>query len=157
VVVMHDGAVVQTGTPEELFERPAHTFVGHFIGSPGMNVMPCRVEGATAYIDSQPIRLQRAYPALPQGQRIELGIRPEFVQLQARGNGFPVRLKRIDDIGRARIARVEMGGRPVSASVPEGLAIEGEEAALGFDTRHAHIYADGHLVTGEPAAAEGHR
>src|SRR5215210_1937902 len=59
VVVMHDGAVVQTGTPEELFARPAHTFVGHFIGSPGMNVMPCRVEGATAYIDSQPIRLQR--------------------------------------------------------------------------------------------------
>src|SRR5918994_2892729 len=46
VVVMHDGAVVQTGTPDELFERPAHTFVGHFIGSPGMNLLPCRVEGA---------------------------------------------------------------------------------------------------------------
>ena len=40
VVVMHDGAVVQMGTPEELFERPAHTFVGHFIGSPGMNILP---------------------------------------------------------------------------------------------------------------------
>ena len=35
VVVMHDGAVVQTGRPpEELFERPARAFVGHFIGSP---------------------------------------------------------------------------------------------------------------------------
>ena len=34
VVVMHDGRVVQIGTPKELFETPAHTFVGYFIGSP---------------------------------------------------------------------------------------------------------------------------
>src|SRR5215217_1609547 len=67
VVVMHDGAVVQTGTPEELFARPAHTFVGHFIGSPGMNVMPCRVEGATAFVDDHRVDLQRAYARLPQG------------------------------------------------------------------------------------------
>ena len=44
VVVMNDGEVVQIGTPVELFERPQHTFVGHFIGSPGMNVLPCEVE-----------------------------------------------------------------------------------------------------------------
>jgi len=40
VVVMQEGEVVQIGTPVELFERPLHTFVGHFIGSPGMNVLP---------------------------------------------------------------------------------------------------------------------
>src|SRR3546814_12721539 len=40
VVVMYEGEVVQIGTPEELFEVPAHTFVGYFIGSPGMNVLP---------------------------------------------------------------------------------------------------------------------
>ena len=43
VVVMHEGTVVQIGSPVELFERPRHTFVGHFIGSPGMNVLPCEV------------------------------------------------------------------------------------------------------------------
>jgi glycerol transport system ATP-binding protein len=47
VVVMKDGEVVQIGTPEDLFERPQHTFVGHFIGSPGMNVLPC-VDNGTA-------------------------------------------------------------------------------------------------------------
>ena len=150
VVVMHDGAVVQTGTPEELFERPAHTFVGHFIGSPGMNILPCRVEGATAFVGSEPIALHRAYRALPQTERIELGIRPEFVRLQHKGSGLPVRVKRIDDIGRARIARVDMAGRALAASVPEDLLIEGDEAALAFDARHVHIYADGHLVAGEP-------
>ena len=43
VVVMNMGKVVQTGTPVDLFERPQHTFVGHFIGSPGMNIFPCDV------------------------------------------------------------------------------------------------------------------
>src|SRR4051794_11525813 len=150
VVVMHDGAVVQTGTPDELFARPAHTFVGHFIGSPGMNVMPCRVEGATAFVDDQAIALDFAYRPTGSGQRIELGIRPEFVQLQPAGAGLPVSVRRIDDLGRARIARVEMAGRMLSASVPETVSIDGDRAALVFDPRHIHIYADGHLVTGEP-------
>ena len=44
VVVMHEGQIVQTGTPVELFEKPKHTFVGHFIGSPGMNILPCAIE-----------------------------------------------------------------------------------------------------------------
>src|SRR5512144_836537 len=50
VVVMHEGSVVQTGTPEELFARPAHTFVGYFIGSPGMNVLPAEVQGRQARV-----------------------------------------------------------------------------------------------------------
>ncbi len=149
VVVMHDGAVVQTGTPEELFERPAHTFVGHFIGSPGMNILPCRVEGTTAFIGSNTIPLQRAYRTLSDTDRVELGIRPEFVRLQPKGTGLPVHVKRIDDIGRARIARVEMNGRPLAASIPDGISIDGDEAALAIDPRHVHIYADGHLVPGE--------
>ena len=41
VVVMYEGQIVQIGTPEELFSKPRHTFVGHFIGSPGMNLLPC--------------------------------------------------------------------------------------------------------------------
>jgi glycerol transport system ATP-binding protein len=148
VVVMHDGAVVQTGTPEELFARPAHTFVGHFIGSPGMNVLPARVEGRTAYVEGQAIALEQAYPALPQDRRIELGIRPEFARLSPSG-GLPVRVRRIDDIGRARIARVEMSGRALAASVPDGMASVGRDASLVLDPRHIHIYADGHLVAGE--------
>ena len=47
VVVMHDGRVVQMGTPQDLFETPAHTFVGYFIGSPGMNLLDAKVEGPT--------------------------------------------------------------------------------------------------------------
>jgi glycerol transport system ATP-binding protein len=38
----------------------------------------------------------------------------------------------------------------LSASVPEALSIDGDRAALAFDPLHIHIYADGHLVAGEP-------
>ena len=48
VLVMNEGTVVQSGTPVELFERPRHTFVGHFIGSPGMNVLPATFDNGVA-------------------------------------------------------------------------------------------------------------
>ncbi|ACA16438.1 ABC transporter related [Methylobacterium sp. 4-46] len=150
VVVMHDGAVVQTGTPEELFDRPAHTFVGHFIGSPGMNLLPARVEGRTALVEGHAIPLARAYPPLP-GGRIELGVRPEFAALTARGPGLPVRVRRVDDLGRLRLARVELAGRPLVATLREGESLDGDEAALSLDPRRIHIYADGALVPGEAA------
>ncbi len=153
VVVMHDGAVVQSGTPDELFDRPAHTFVGHFIGSPGMNVLPCTVEGATAFVDGLPVALAWAYPALPRGKRIELGIRPEFVTVKPKGAGLPARLIRIDDIGRARIARVELTGRPVAAFIADSVTFDGDEASLVFDPARVHVYADGALVAGQPAGA----
>src|SRR6266702_539411 len=84
VVVMSEGEVVQTGTPEELFERPAHTFVGYFVGSPGMNVMPCEIRGATAIVAGQVIALGAHYPPLPSAGKLELGIRPEFARLAPR-------------------------------------------------------------------------
>ena len=59
VVVMHDGRVVQAGRPDELFEKPAHTFVGYFIGSPGMNVLPATVEGNRAHVDGRDDRARR--------------------------------------------------------------------------------------------------
>ena len=52
VVVMYDGQIVQIGTPAELFERPSHTFVGYFIGSPGMNVMPAKIDGSSVRVSS---------------------------------------------------------------------------------------------------------
>src|SRR5690606_14027032 len=45
ILVMSRGRILQTGTPAALFERPEHTFVGHFIGSPGMNLLPFSAEG----------------------------------------------------------------------------------------------------------------
>ena len=55
VVVMHEGQIVQTGTPVDLFEKPKHTFVGYFIGSPGMNVLPCQIKGNDVIVNGKKI------------------------------------------------------------------------------------------------------
>ncbi|MCF3934245.1 ABC transporter ATP-binding protein [Acuticoccus sp. M5D2P5] len=138
VVVMVEGEVVQVGTPEELFERPRHTFVGYFIGSPGMNVFPVRLDGATAHLDGETIDLPAAASA-PPSARTELGIRPEFVTLGE--TGIPFTITRVDDVGRERIVHGEIAGRPASAIVPE----EGEVPAMPratFRPDRINLYAD---------------
>jgi glycerol transport system ATP-binding protein len=84
VVVMDQGEIVQIGTPLELFERPMHTFVGHFIGSPGMNILPCDVRDDAAFFNGQKIPLEGSINKNI-GNRTEIGIRPEFVSVSKKG------------------------------------------------------------------------
>ena len=149
VVVMHDGAVVQSGTPEELFARPAHTFVGYFIGSPGMNIVPAEVKGNEAKVDGHTIKLNRAYDNLPIGAKIEIGVRPEFVEVAAPAPGLlSAKIERIDDLGRVRFARVRIGDVKFAAKVPSGFSVPDNTAGLVFDPAHIHVYADSLLVEG---------
>src|SRR5271170_8524994 len=81
VVVMNDGRAVQIGAPADLFYRPEHTFVRYFIGSPGMNLLPAKVAGSSALVEGAEIHLGAAYPALPKGGRIQIGVRPDYTML----------------------------------------------------------------------------
>lgn len=83
VVVMTRGRAVQVGTASDLFERPRHTFVGHFIGSPGMNFLPATLAAQA-----------------PAGAEL-LGIRPEYVTLAAphTAGAVPGTVKTAQDIG----------------------------------------------------------
>src|SRR5262245_2603078 len=95
VVVMHAGQGVQTGSPVELFDRPRHTFVGHFIGSPGMNVLPCRLENGAAWIGSERVEIENPPGRALVAKRLEIGVRPEFVALAEKG--LPVSIVRVSD------------------------------------------------------------
>jgi glycerol transport system ATP-binding protein len=149
VVVMQEGEVVQSGTPQQLFERPAHTFVGYFIGSPGMNIMPATVQGRRAHLSGHPIALTRSYDKLPAGARIEVGVRPEFVQVAAPAPTLlSARIERIDDLGRTRFARVRVGEQKLAALIPDGMSLSGSDVGLDFDAAHVHVYADSRLVEG---------
>jgi glycerol transport system ATP-binding protein len=151
VVVMHDGRVVQSGTPAELFEKPAHTFVGYFIGSPGMNIMPAEVKGREARINGRLISLKRSYDALPPGAKIEIGVRPEFVDIAAPAPDLlDAQIERIDDLGRMRFARVRVGDVKFAARVRESFSSSDGKCGLIFDAAHVHVYADSRLVEGTP-------
>ena len=137
VIVMYDGGIVQIGTPAELFERPKHTFVGYFIGSPGMNFIPVTVEGRQARLGAQLIELPGA-PKASAGE-IELGIRPEYVRIGR--EGLPVSVSKVEDVGRHKVVRAKLEGRDIAAILGEDEEIP-SEPKLSFDPAGINIYAD---------------
>jgi glycerol transport system ATP-binding protein len=149
VVVMNLGEVVQVGTPVELFERPAHTFVGHFIGSPGMNALPCALE------NGRPTFLGNTVPVasgieVPHDGKLEIGIRPEFIKFNGSigdtGPAIPVEITKVADAGRFRIVETRAKEHRIRLLVPEGDPIPSGAAQLKFDPKHTHLYRDGWLV-----------
>ncbi len=144
VVVMQDGEVVQIGTPVELFERPAHTFVGHFIGSPGMNVLPCNLTDGRAYFGEHHVALEGAIQGQPNG-RTEIGIRPEFVTLA--DSGLPATVSKVSDVGRHTVVECQTNGSRVSAII-DGTGLEkGAAVFLQFQQNQTRLYVDGWIAT----------
>ena len=153
VVVMNEGEVVQIGTPVELFERPQHTFVGHFIGSPGMNVMPCRVEDGRALIDGVAIAARNAGDCPSGSEGLTLGVRPEFVSFA--NDGLPVTVDKISDAGRYQIVDARHGALSIKLLVDDPAKIPSESAFLRFDPAHTQVYRDGWVVGGEGIGGGG--
>ena len=148
VVVMYDGRVVQMGTPEELFETPAHTFVGYFIGSPGMNLLEASVIGSRAHLQGAEIALDAAYE--PITGRTQIGIRPEYCTLTD-GAGLPITLRRVEDVGRHRIIRADLFGQPINIIAPEGMAIGADMTRVTFARGKVNVYADDWRIAGKAA------
>jgi multiple sugar transport system ATP-binding protein len=95
VAVMRDGVVQQCDVPQRLFEQPANLFVGAFIGSPAMNLVEARLEGAEVRFGSSALRL----PGLERlGQRaVALGIRPTSFTLAGDADpGWPRLTAQVD-------------------------------------------------------------
>jgi glycerol transport system ATP-binding protein len=148
VVVMNAGEVVQVGTPRELFEQPRHTFVGHFIGSPGMNVLPVALDNGKPVFAGHPIAV--ANPVGDGSGKLELGVRPEFVRLAA--SGIPATITGVADAGRYRIVDAQAGGARIRLLVDEGTPIPADTTHLMFDPAQTRLYRDGWLVNGRAAA-----
>ena len=151
VVVMHDGRVVQMGTPQELFERPEHTFVGYFIGSPGMNVLEATVKGDRAVIDGTELPLGGAYAAL--SGRVQIGVRPEFTRLTDGQDGLAVNIKRVEDVGRHKVVRTDFFGTEINVILPEGAEVSPDMTRVSFVPEAVNVYADDWRVApSEPAS-----
>jgi len=147
VVVMYEGQVVQIGTPEELFERPDHTFVGYFIGSPGMNIIPCELHDNEVVVAGHRVNLGVHYELPASYSKLELGIRPEFVTFtDDQSKGIPVVLDSMDDVGRHRIAKVRIADHSLHVIVPQGHSLAATDHRIVFDEKKCGIYVDDHRL-----------
>ena len=146
VVVMHEGSVVQVGTPVDLFERPQHTFVGHFIGSPGMNVLPGQIDGTKVLLGSTAVGKVSKDLELPESSdEVEIGVRPEFVKFA--NKGVPVQVTKVSDAGRFQIVETRHEDNIIRLLVPEGKPVPSENAKLAFDPAYTKVYVNGWAVS----------
>jgi glycerol transport system ATP-binding protein len=152
VVVMNEGEVLQVGSPQALFERPAHTFVGHFIGSPGMNFFDCELVDGHALIGSHQLRLIDGLAtgaAAGSAQKTQIGIRPEFLQLRESADdlSIPVVIDSVQDLGNYQIAAGRVDDKPFKLKVDEDQAVRSGPAFLHFPPERTLLYLNDWLCT----------
>lgn len=150
IVVMYDGEIVQMGTPQELFENPQHTFVGYFIGSPGMNLLDCKLDNGKAVIEggAVPLPQELADKAGKADGKLELGIRPMFIKLH--GKEVPgcleCGIKLVEDQGSSKIISLEVGGASLKAWLSEGAEIPCDRCWIEFPADRVRLFNNGRLV-----------
>ena len=148
VVVMTRGRAVQVGSAADLFERPSHTFVGHFIGSPGMNFLPGRNSGGDFHTAG-------AVVALPQTRQLvngdfKLGVRPEYVGVaNANSPGaLPMTVTQVQDVGTHLIVSAIREGHTIKARLAADAALlaTGETVWLQVMGEHTCFYQNEEIV-----------
>ena len=137
MAIFMDGRIVQIGTPEEVFSRPATVHVAGFLGNPPMNLLAARLSGGTASVGGVSIPLPR-YAGL--GDReVTIGIRASEVRLAARG--LPATVTLCELLGEEMIIDLDVGGVMLRAKFPtrERLA-EGSGVHLDVDPDKLHVF-----------------
>jgi len=148
VMVMTRGRAVQVGSPADLFERPSHTFVGNFIGSPGMNFL-------TGNVDRDGIHFSGATLPMPAGRAIaagsiKLGIRPEYVTVvPAHSSGaLMMTVCQVQDVGTYVLLVAQFAGCTVKARLsPDAEKLScGDAVWLKLMGEHTCFYRDEEIL-----------
>jgi multiple sugar transport system ATP-binding protein len=145
IVVMHDGRVEQVGTPLELYDRPANTFVAGFIGSPAMNFLDAKMHRNGA----GPVAILPGGQHLPlttgasagEGAPIRIGIRPEHFDLAPADVGVPAEVQVVEPTGAETFVQVDIAGISATAVFIERHAFTpGERIALVPKPGAVHVF-----------------
>jgi len=146
VVVMTRGRAVQVGSADALFERPRHTFVGNFIGSPGMNFLPAQMADGALLVAGQRVPMSRS---LPTGV-LKLGVRPEYVRLAEPNEpgALPCTVDKLQDVGTHMMLTASAAGHMLKAKLSPELSLPavGDTVWLQVIGEHTCFYLNEELV-----------
>ena len=149
VVVMTQGEVVQTGSAQDLFEQPQHTFVGYFIGNPGMNLLPAALTGggAAVTVAGQTMALAPAVAtaiAEAAGAKTTVGIRPEYVEClaQATDGALAATILSMRNLGTHYLAEFRLGELRIAAKLRGSAGAPGTAVWLRFPAQRTLYYVD---------------
>lgn len=162
IVVMMQGRAVQTGTASELYERPAHPFVGYFIGSPGMNFLPARVDADGWLVAGVRIASDDSMPYAPaDAAPFTLGVRPEYVTLTEPHAAGAIRAQgtQLQDLGTYFLLSAQVGEGDGAVMVRARLNADssvpatGEAVWLSIVNARSCVYVNDRLVERDPVHA----
>jgi multiple sugar transport system ATP-binding protein len=140
IVVLRDGLIEQSGTPLDLYNRPANRFVAGFIGSPKMNFLDAKVTGRYAWgltvalAGGESLSVAAAADKGSVGDTVTLGIRPEHAELAA--SGLPVTVGLIEQLGGNTVLYGTL-----SAQQPVVVQVVGQSAIRRGDTVQVQLPA----------------
>jgi multiple sugar transport system ATP-binding protein len=146
IVVMRSGIVEQIGTPLELYDRPANSFVGTFIGSPAMNLLRGKLVGGDnglvfEHVSGQILPLEMPSSGLA-GTEIDLGVRPEHFALGQEGLAAQVVV--VEPTGAETQIVADIAGQRVTAIAKDRLSIvRGDTVHLLPDRARVHCFDAG--------------
>jgi glycerol transport system ATP-binding protein len=151
IALMYEGQVVQFGTPRELFEYPNHTFVGYFIGSPGMNLMEVVRRKQGVCFSNTLFKLSEHEQTIldsSDSDNIKIGIRPEFVHVWDKPNGdaYIADVEFIEDLGTYKIISLKFEGQIIKARLQEDQKVPQGKAYISFPEQWMMLYIDEYLV-----------
>ncbi|MET0518492.1 MAG: sn-glycerol-3-phosphate import ATP-binding protein UgpC [Burkholderiaceae bacterium] len=137
MIVMNGGHMEQIGSPDEVYQRPATTFVASFIGSPPMNLLRGEVRGQSLLLDGLELALPR--PAPRQGALI-LGLRPEHVDDWQGKTGWPLQIELVEMLGAERLVHGRLGAHLFTLRIDATLAPPQAGQTLWLDARPDHLH-----------------
>jgi len=151
IAVMHNGLLQQVGTPGEIYDRPATLFVAHFVGSPGMNFIPCRLseDNGALIAERAGFRLPLAQPPAEEvveqarGRALVLGVRPEdvAVSMEGGGNFLPAEVYVVEPLGSENIVDLKVGEQVIRAkTAPTFKPPMGALAYFRIDQERMHLF-----------------
>ncbi|MGR3838439.1 MAG: ABC transporter ATP-binding protein [Cognatishimia sp.] len=136
VVVMEKGVVQQVGSPTEIYDRPANTFVAGFIGSPAMNLIEGSVSGGSFTAQHTEIKETSA----PDG-KLTLGFRAEDASVVESGGQINAPIYSLELLGDATMVTVRVDGTLVSVRADKAYRAEiGETVSISVPNKICHLF-----------------
>ncbi|CAN5264557.1 ABC transporter ATP-binding protein [soil metagenome] len=146
IAVLNKGRLEQFGTPSEIYNEPASSFVAGFMGAPPMNLIDVRLTTHEGRIHAVADGVDAALweGALPE-REVRLGVRPEHLELVAANSDRAVmrgRVTAVENLGSEEVAFVLVGGRSVAirGRSPLGAGV-GENVAMGAPTNRLYLFS----------------
>jgi multiple sugar transport system ATP-binding protein len=149
LVVMHNGRVLQVGNPEAVYNQPHEMFVAGFIGSPGMNFIPCQLDADKSQLTAPPFcyplppQLKSQLAQIPADKKLVFGIRPEDISIECQESPWTIEASVYiyETLGKETLLTLICGDNKIKASTPANLRLDiGASVWMSFAPQGIRIF-----------------